>query len=253
MVIDDGHMTSIMQAGQRMCVRTKSVLRSRLLLKFSTAVRQEELAVELSMNLLSCLEEEDLYDEDFVPEILELFNAIAHAGGGGREKYAFINRAILYSSSPEQPYGDVRLHRAAADMYWRDGRYGLCQGHLIFCKDAPALAMMLRQWQKEGYMRERPLFWLRVVLLLLCLKDTETAEHVLRLSEQDWNSPYVPAPFQLAYLLVEACKSKDQRFFLLLQHKYHLILRRDEFFFKCLNEIEKRVIGRHLQQQPRYP
>lgn len=51
----------------------------------------------------------------------------------------------------------------------------------------------LRDWEAVGYLSERPFFWLRLVFILLCLKDVETAEKVLLQggTGQDWDSAEV--------------------------------------------------------------
>ncbi|PHJ25273.1 golgi to er traffic protein 4 [Cystoisospora suis] len=125
-------------------------------------------------------------------------------------------------------------------------------GHLLFCRDPEALAQMLRDWETLGYLSERPFFSLRLVFILLCMKDVETAEKVLVQggTGQDWDSAEVPAPLQLAYLLVCACKFKSEKLFNLLKQKYHLVLRRDETFSKYMDEIEKRVLGRIRKPNP---
>ncbi|KFH05118.1 putative edge expressed protein [Toxoplasma gondii VAND] len=212
---------------------------------------QEALAVDLGMNMLTALEASGTEEEETAPsepqldQIIELFNACAAAGDKkGVDKYKFINRALKWSRTPQAPFGHVRLHRAAADAYWKERRYGLCQGHLIYCRDPEALSQMLKEWQATGYLSERPFFWLRLVLVLLCLRDTETAEKLLDSSGENWTSFEVPAPLQLAYLLVCACKYKSGKLFDLLKQKYHLVLRRDPTFAKYMDEIEKRAIGR---------
>ncbi|CBZ55714.1 conserved hypothetical protein [Neospora caninum Liverpool] len=212
---------------------------------------QEALAVDLGMNMLTALEASRQAEDGAPPsdeqlgQVIELFNACAAAGGKkGVDKYKLINRALKWSRSPQSPFGHVRLHRAAAEAYWKEQRYGLCQGHLIYCRDPEALSQMVKEWQAAGYLSERPFFWLRLILILLCLRDTETAEKVLGGSGENWDSSEVPAPLQLAYLLVCACKYKSGKLFDLLKQKYHLVLRRDETFAKYMDEIEKRTIGR---------
>ncbi|PFH37519.1 putative edge expressed protein [Besnoitia besnoiti] len=216
------------------------------------ALGQDALAVDLGMNMLKAIEASRSADEptpltdDQLEQIVELFHACAAADvKNGVDKYKFINRALKLSRTSQAPFGHVRLHRAAADAYWKEKRFGSSQGHLIYCRDPETLSQMVRDWQEVGYLSERPFFWLRLTLILLCLEDVETAEKViLNGTGENWDSSEVPAPLQLAYLLVCACKFKSEKLFDLLKQRYHLVLRRDETFAKYMGEIERRVIGR---------
>ncbi|XP_026193947.1 uncharacterized protein LOC113147470 [Cyclospora cayetanensis] len=114
-------------------------------------------------------------------------------------------------------------------------------GCLPVCSCAP----QLRTWTPQGYPSESGFFWLRAVLMLLCVKRTDVAESLLmNHSDVDWSGlESVPAPLQVAYLLVAACKAGSINAFNLILRKYNVLLRRDPFFARCADKIKLEVFG----------
>lgn len=104
--------------------------------------------------------------------------------------------------------------------------------------------LQISEWALQGYPSERGFFWLRAVLLLLCLGDTATSYSLLNdYARVDFDSEDVPATFQLAFLLTACCKAKSVASFDLITRKYTMIMRRDPLFAKCSSHIRYKVLG----------
>lgn len=113
-----------------------------------------------------------------------------------------------------------------------------------------SVALQMEAWVPLGYPNERGFFWLRLVLMLLCLKRIDVAYDLLQHhSGVHWmDDEDIPAPLQVAYLLVAACKVKSIAAFNLLLRRYNVLLRRDPLFSRCADQIKLEVFGVTRQQ-----
>ncbi|KAL8433589.1 hypothetical protein Efla_000733 [Eimeria flavescens] len=235
------------------------------------------LALDLASSALQCMQEQDSSpSEEQLQLLADLLEAATQDPQGGltaKDISTYVSRAVKWSRTPEDPVGSLLLHRAAAAANWRIKSYGLCQGHLVYCGDAEALGKLQAQqvlplfadkkasffypfltsqmeaWTPLGYPSEQGFFWLRLVLMLLCLKRVEVADELLlHHSGIDWEGGEVAAPLQLAYLTVAACRVKSIAAFSLLLRRYNILLRRDPFLSRCAEQIKLEVFGVTRQQ-----
>lgn len=212
------------------------------------------LALDLATTALQCMEQHETAPREeqlqVAADLLEAATQEAQGGPTAKDISGFVSRAVRWSRSPERPVGSLLLHRAAAAANWRLKNYGLCQGHLVYCGDAEVLGKLMEAWVPLGYPNERGFFWLRVVLMLLCLKRIDVASDLLHNhSGVRWTAEEdIPAPLQVAYLLVAACKVKSIAAFNLLLRRYNVLLRRDPVFSRCADQIKLEVFGVTRQQ-----
>ncbi|CEL97893.1 unnamed protein product [Vitrella brassicaformis CCMP3155] len=224
-------------------------------LKFA-AKEQYGLTADLAITLIDLWKEEADRLPCVTAERLETIVALFQAcpPHSTKEKYRFINKAIKWTSTTplegqegaESPYpnGHPMLHTAAGKAYWAEKDFGSAQLHLVFGKDGCDLAAMVREWQPEAYPSEAPLFPLRTTLMVLSMNDIPTAvTFVESLIGSDLDDPGLPPALQAAYLLAEACRLNDWDFFLMVQTKYQLVLRRDPSFARYLEVIKGDVFG----------
>uniref|UniRef100_A0A0G4GP14 Uncharacterized protein n=1 Tax=Chromera velia CCMP2878 TaxID=1169474 RepID=A0A0G4GP14_9ALVE len=164
-----------------------------------------------------------------------------------KDKFKFVERAVKNSISDEVPDGDPGLHKLAGEAYLSEEEYGKAQLHLVFCGDVQLLLALLAAWKAKCYASERDLLVLRLVLVLLSMKDVATADALVR-EYADLDAPFVDPPLQFAYLLVEACKQQQVGFYKHIKTKYTLVLRRDPAFSECLAVIEAVCLGMEEQR-----
>ncbi|KAL8430819.1 hypothetical protein ACSSS7_005678 [Eimeria intestinalis] len=212
------------------------------------------LALDLATTALQCMQEQSVTPSEaqlqLVADLLEASTLDPTSGPTAKDISTYVSRAVKWSRKPDAPIGSLRLHRAAAAANWRIKNYGLCQGHLVYCGDAEALGRLMEAWTPLGYPSERSFFWLRLVLMLLCLKRVDVANDLLLdHSGVQWETDDVAAPLQVAYLAVAACKAKSIAAFNLVLRKYNILLRRDPFFARCADQIKLEVFG-VVKQQP---
>ncbi|KAL8269209.1 hypothetical protein Esti_006866 [Eimeria stiedai] len=215
------------------------------------------LALDLATTALQCMQEQFVVPSEeqlqLVADLLEASTQDSTGGPTARDISTYVSRAVKWSRKPEAPIGSLRLHRAAAAANWRIKNYGLCQaranGHLVYCGDAEALGKLMDAWTPLGYPSERSFFWLRLVLMLLCLKRVDVANDLLlHYSGVHWETDEVSAPLQVAYLAVSACNVKSIAAFTLVLRKYNVLLRRDPLFTRCADQIKLEVFGVAKQQ-----
>ncbi|KAL8443150.1 hypothetical protein Emed_006934 [Eimeria media] len=215
------------------------------------------LALDLATTALQCMQEQSVTPSEeqlqLVADLLEASTQDPRGGPTAKDISTYVSRAVKWSRKPDAPIGSLRLHRAAAAANWRIKNYGLCQaraiGHLVYCGDAEALGKLMEAWTPLGYPSERSFFWLRLVLMLLCLKRVDVANDLLlNHSGVQWETDEVAAPLQVAYLAVAACKVKSIAAFNLVLRKYNILLRRDPFFTRCADQIKLEVFGVAKQQ-----
>lgn len=107
----------------------------------------------------------------------------------------------------------------------------------------------MKAWVPLGYPSEQGFFWLRLVLMLLCLKRVDVAHELLHHhSGVNWESDNTPAPLQVAFLIVAASKVKSLAAYNVILRKYNVLLRRDPFFARCADQIKLNVFGVPRQQ-----
>eukprot|EP01057_Protomagalhaensia_wolfi_P002719 Protomagalhaensia_wolfi_Nauph_80__2718@NODE_284_length_2933_cov_63_744990_g212_i0_p1_GENE_NODE_284_length_2933_cov_63_744990_g212_i0NODE_284_length_2933_cov_63_744990_g212_i0_p1_ORF_typecomplete_len292_score46_43DUF410/PF04190_13/4_7e35TPR_MalT/PF17874_1/13TPR_MalT/PF17874_1/9_1XFP/PF03894_15/0_27_NODE_284_length_2933_cov_63_744990_g212_i010891964 len=168
-------------------------------------------------------------------------------------KYDLMNKLILWSRDCEEAAevekdGLKSLHSMMAEAYLAEGKFGLCQGHMVFCEDVDSMLDMLAAWQKQGYPSECHLFTFRLVCILLTRGKMHVAGHLLQRLPVVWESQDVPAALQAAWLVWAGCQLQCHELVEFVRRKYALILRVDHAFEKLLVAIEGRVFG--IQYQP---
>jgi hypothetical protein len=136
-----------------------------------------DLACELGDLIITMLMEASLsVTQQRIQYILDIFEPFPDNCEISRHR--FIEHALkwaIQNAGPDSPFV-TQLHYAAGISYMKEKNYALAQGHLIFCGDGELLGTVVAQWLKEGYYSERPLFVLRLILLLLAKGDIKTAE-----------------------------------------------------------------------------
>eukprot|EP01066_Platyproteum_vivax_P004599 Platyproteum_vivax@DN15959_c0_g1_i1.p1 len=181
--------------------------------------------------------------DERVLQVVELFGLLpAHEC---KTKYKCIHAALVWTQK-EWPTGHPSLHRAAADAYMEEEDYGSAQVHLVYCGDGEGLAEILQKWSPQGYASETDLFFLRCVLMVLCVPDMETAQVLLKSSAYKFDG-CVPAAAQLAFFIVQACKLKNKGFLDVLCSKYFLVTRRDVQLEKYINQLPVLYMGEKKQ------
>lgn len=212
-------------------------------------VNQFDLAANFGLQMIKIFNDFGLIPTDErIQAILDLFTPTPNQVV--EERNRFIERAIKWASDMSQNSDRTfvtRLHRAAAKGYQEFGLYGQAQGHLVFCMDANALALLVKEWREKGYASEHELFVLRLVLILLAKGDIDIAKSFIESSVFGFNfdSPILPPPIQFGYLLIEACRTRNVDFFDTLQTKYMLVIRRNQTTFKRLLQcIDQTIFNR---------
>eukprot|EP01055_Gregarina_sp_Pseudo9_P001199 Gregarina_sp_Pseudo_9__1198@NODE_178_length_3812_cov_31_438113_g164_i0_p2_GENE_NODE_178_length_3812_cov_31_438113_g164_i0NODE_178_length_3812_cov_31_438113_g164_i0_p2_ORF_typecomplete_len293_score29_91DUF410/PF04190_13/1_1e36TPR_MalT/PF17874_1/51TPR_MalT/PF17874_1/2_3_NODE_178_length_3812_cov_31_438113_g164_i016332511 len=211
--------------------------------------KQYELTVNLGSRALQLLQDCNVTPTDDLIDQLSVFFILCPPFGT-ESKYDFMNKLILWSrgcenigDAAERKDGLKSLHGVIAEAYLAEGRFGACQGHLVFCDDVDSMLDMLEAWQKQGYPSEKHFFTLRLVCILLSRGRVHLAGHLLQRLPVNWESDDVPAVLQTAWLVWAACQDLCYELIELVRRKYHLILRVDSAFEKLLIAIEGKVFG----------
>eukprot|EP01054_Gregarina_sp_Poly1_P003964 Gregarina_sp_Poly_1__3963@NODE_2194_length_2501_cov_123_746097_g1414_i0_p2_GENE_NODE_2194_length_2501_cov_123_746097_g1414_i0NODE_2194_length_2501_cov_123_746097_g1414_i0_p2_ORF_typecomplete_len292_score37_43DUF410/PF04190_13/3_4e41TPR_MalT/PF17874_1/12TPR_MalT/PF17874_1/10_NODE_2194_length_2501_cov_123_746097_g1414_i015752450 len=215
---------------------------------------QYELTVNLGGRALQLLQTCNIAPSEELVDQLSVFFMLCPAFSTDT-KYEFMNKLIIWSRDcplaqdpMERKEGLKSLHSLIADAYLAEGKFGDCQGHLVFCDDVDSMIDMLMAWQKQGYPSEKHFFTLRLVCILLSRGRIHIAGHLLERLPANWESDEVPAVLQVAWLLWAACQQKCHELIELLRRKYTLILRVDPAFEKFLLAIEGKIFG--IKYQP---
>lgn len=204
---------------------------------------KHELTVNLGLRTLQLLKDNDVKASDLYLEKLATFFILcpAHSTDG---KYEFMNNLIGWSKTI-YPDGSPFLRSIIADAYLAEGKYGACQGHIVYCDDADAMAILVREWKVKGYPLEQDFFALRLICILLSRTRVDVAGKLLEKLEL----PEVPQPpLQLAWLLWAACFERNLALLEVVQRKYALIIRVDPTFEKLLSAIQSDLFGIKPQQ-----
>ncbi|OEH79331.1 hypothetical protein cyc_03146 [Cyclospora cayetanensis] len=134
---------------------------------------------------------------EVIASLLGIATSRPEGGPTVKDVSRYVSSAVKWSLRiPNSTVGSLLIHNKAAIAYSRLGNYGLAQGHCIYGGDSHAMAeivslsadgCLLRTWTPQGYPSESGFFWLRAVLMLLCVKRTDVAESLLmNHSDVDW-------------------------------------------------------------------
>lgn len=150
---------------------------------------QFDLSSSLGILMIKIFTEFELeVTDERIQMILDLFTPTPP--NPSEERSRFIERAIKWASMDSGAESHLRtLHAAAGKAYQESGQFGQAQGHLVYCGDADALALLLKEWRQKGYPSEQELFVLRLILILLAKGDVSVAKSVLEsngMTVGDW-------------------------------------------------------------------
>eukprot|EP01071_Lankesteria_metandrocarpae_P012675 Lankesteria_metandrocarpae@DN6149_c0_g1_i1.p1 len=141
------------------------------------------------------------------------------------------------------------VYLLAGEAKLAEGAVGAAQTFFVLCGDNDTaiekLAEMLGDWRVAGYVGERDMFPLRVVLMMLSKNSVVAADKfvMLVMIYDLMDDPPPAAGVQLAYFLVEAAKDRNNDFYELVKGKYSLVVRRDAAFATLVEAIDEVVFG----------
>lgn len=173
--------------------------------------------------------------------------------GWGKHRPSFVNAILDFAINyREEEDIDATLgldeviadvHKHAADLFQSRKQFGKSQVHRVAARDTDGLVGLFFVWKEECFASEESLLVLRMVCLLLCVKDPAAAGALLETMPVDWDEDDIDVPLQLAWLLTAAVLEGNRRFYLALRQKFRLVLRRDNQIDKLVTEIGHIAFG----------
>eukprot|EP00923_Selenidium_pygospionis_P043705 GHVN01075454.1.p1 GENE.GHVN01075454.1~~GHVN01075454.1.p1 ORF type:complete len:282 (-),score=48.61 GHVN01075454.1:172-1017(-) len=211
-----------------------------------------DIAVDLGLLMIAAFYDGKLEPtNERVEKVVELINLLPPFC---QQKNNFVEKAVKWTKSEDEPEGSARLHTVAAQVFIAQKEFGQAQGHLVFAGTADELADLYTGWKKFVFRSESSMLLARMVMMLLCLNRVSSSFMLLcELEERkviDFEDSSVDAPLQFTYFLVAAARSRNYDFYQTVKAKYFLVIRRDEpCFDKMLAQIEDVIFNKPRQQE----
>ncbi|EAN31304.1 hypothetical protein TpMuguga_03g00559 [Theileria parva strain Muguga] len=151
----------------------------------------------------------------------------------------YMNRAILYSKSVEEPNGNPILHRVLGVYYFHVNEYSKAQGNLIYSQDVELLLKVVNEWKAESDEDDGDFFYLRAVLMLLAVGDVCNAKCFLYLLDYNLEDHELPIPIQFGNVLSESCEIRNFELFKEACETYKDLIELDSEYPHLLNRIKE--------------
>ncbi|SBS86883.1 conserved protein, unknown function [Plasmodium ovale curtisi] len=182
------------------------------------------------------------FNVDYAKKIIEIFEACPPYST--EEKYKFMNKFIIWSTTDEYILGYLGFHKSIGNAYLLEKKYSLAHNHFIYLDDIDILYNIICSWRKEAYPSESDFFVLRTTLCLLVLGKIKQALQLIVKFEPDLDKKDVSLPIQVAYLITCACSYKGVELYEDVKYKYRLILNYDPDFQKYVSIIDDTIFER---------
>ncbi|SBT43724.1 conserved protein, unknown function [Plasmodium ovale wallikeri] len=182
------------------------------------------------------------FNVDYAKKIIEIFEACPPYST--EEKYKFMNKFIIWSTTDEYILGYLGFHKSIGNAYLLEKKYSLAHNHFIYLDDIDILYNIICSWRKEAYPSENDFFVLRTTLCLLVLGKIRQALQLIVKFEPDLDKKDVSLPVQVAYLITCACAYKGVELYEDVKYKYRLILNYDPDFQKYVSIIDDTIFER---------
>ncbi|KAJ1527592.1 hypothetical protein ONE63_007555 [Megalurothrips usitatus] len=190
----------------------------------------------------------EAFSEEFLTKLSELYGLI---GPNVPERETYLTNALRWSlkGSPQYKSGHPTLHKAIAQISWKEKNYSCARHHFLHSNDGTGFAMMLVEIHTlQGYPSEVDLFITQVVLQYLCLQNKATAFdtfHWYTVKHPDIKPgpPYLEPLLNFNWFLLKAIESGKLPVFTLLCKKYKPSIDRDPTYKSYLNKIATLFFG----------
>ncbi|XP_059475908.1 Golgi to ER traffic protein 4 homolog [Neocloeon triangulifer] len=188
------------------------------------------------------------------PTSEENFQKISHLfqliNSSAPERDTYLVKALRWSGMDETKKGHPQLHKAIAQVFWKEKNYFLARFHFMHSPDGRNCAKMLVELHvARGFSNEVDLFIAQAVLQYLCLQNKNaavlaftsyTANHPNIMKR---NPPFIMPLLNFLWFLLQAIESGKLAIFKMLCDKYRPSLGRDPSYQEYLDKIAQIFFG----------
>ncbi|ORM42300.1 uncharacterized protein BXIN_1549 [Babesia sp. Xinjiang] len=135
------------------------------------------------------------FTDEHVSQVVSFFDAIIAAlssisdsasGPLTRDKILEETLSLMESALERNPH--KMLYMALGQYYWREGKLTDAQKHLVYTQDVEVIFKMLEDWASSVQEHEKPLVYLRCVLIQLAIGDFSGSKCLLLMLNQDFET-----------------------------------------------------------------
>lgn len=192
---------------------------------------------------------EQPFSDTNVDHFISVFNSIVEAlesasgeisGPLDRESvlsktFKIMEKAIELSKSP-------KLYLCLGKYHMDRHQLSQAQKYLAHAQDVELLFSVVSTWAAHVQEHEKPMVYLRCVLIQLASGDFSGAKCLLLMLNADFENPdELPLPLQMAHILTEMCDQPDYQLFKLVCKTYKPIVDADTIFPRLIYHLSEHL------------